>query len=581
MDPRTAAHTLTQIASFLELRGDSPYKARAYEQAARAVVALETDDLGALDKNGMLAATRGLGPATLSVVRDLIETGESRYLEQLRSETPPGLIDLLSVPGLATARIHVLNAALGIDSIASLETAARDGRLATLKGFGPKTAEKILRGIELFRAAGSMSLYHRAAIAARALLGAVRSHPDISKAEIAGSVRRHRETIGDVDIVAACTRDPRAVAAAFVRAPGVRGVSRGDTASPSITFVDGAHLDLHCVLERDFAVAFWRATGSAEHVRAITAMLRQHDVTLEGNELRDDTDTPIAVSDEAQVYALAGLPFIPPEMREEGRELVLAASGRMPTLVTLGDIRGALHCHTTYSDGKATIAQMAEAARERGWSYIGITDHSQAAFYASGLPRERVIAQHREIDALDATLTDVRILKGIEADILTDGALDYDADLLDRFDFVVGSIHSRFAMDRATMTARVLRALDDPHLTILGHPTGRLLLSREPYAIDMDAVLEKAGALGVAVELNADPKRLDLDWRLIPRALEFGVTIAIGPDAHSTAGLDVMAIGVGMARKAGLEAKDVLNARSVDEVLAFARARQGQSNGKP
>jgi DNA polymerase (family 10) len=261
-------------------------------------------------------------------------------------------------------------------------------------------------------------------------------------------------------------------------------------------------------------------------------------------------------------------------MREEGRELALAASGRMPTLLTLGDIRGALHCHTTYSDGKATIAEMAEAARERGWSYIGITDHSQAAFYAGGVSREQLLAQHAEIDALNATLTDVRILKGIEADILADGALDYDAELLDRFDFVVGSIHSRFAMDRTTMTARVLRALDDPHLTILGHPTGRLLLSRGPYALDMDAVLEKAGALGVAVELNADPKRLDLDWRLIPRALEFGCSIAIGPDAHSTAGLDVMAIGVGMARKAGLEAKDVLNTRSVDDVLAFAQARR-------
>ncbi len=574
MDPRTAAHVLTQISAFLQLRGDSPYKARAYEQAARAVLTLDTDDLGALDRKGELAGTRGLGPATLAVVRDLVETGESRYLEQLRSEIPAGLIDLLSVPGLATAKIHVLHESLGIDSIASLEAATRDGRVAGIKGFGPRTAEKILRGIELFRTAGSLSLYHRAAIGARALLAAVRSHPDIERAEVAGSVRRHRETIGDVDVVAACTHDPRAVAAAFVRAPGVREVTGKDTASPSITFVDGTHLDLHCVLPGDFAVALWRATGSAEHVRAVVAMLEKCAVALEGDELRDDRGVRIDVSDEAQIYTRAGLPFIPPEMREEGHEFAVAASGRMPTLVTLGDIRGALHCHTDYSDGKATIAEMAEAARERGWSYVGITDHSQAAFYAGGLAPEKLIAQHEEIDALNATFTDVRILKGIEADILADGALDYSATVLDRFDFVVGSIHSRFSMDRATMTARVLRALDDPHLTILGHPTGRLLLSREPYAIDMDAVLEKAGALGVAIELNADPKRLDLDWRLIPRALELGCTIAIGPDAHSTAGLNVMALGVGMARKAGLEAKDVLNARSMDEVLAFATARR-------
>ena len=577
MDPRTAAHTLTQIAAFLELRGDSPYKARAYEQAARAVIALETDDLGELDRKGELAATRGLGPATLSVIRDLVESGESRYLEELRAETPPGLIELLNVPGLATAKIHQLNESLGVDSIDSLEAAARDGRLAKLKGFGPKTAEKILRGIEMFRTAGSMSLYHRAAVGARAMLAAVRAHPDIERAEVAGSVRRHRETIGDFDVVAACTSDPRTVAASFVRAPGVRQVTRGETASPSITFMDGTHVDIYCVLPRNFAVALWRATGSIEHVRAVTEMLEQRGVTLHGDELRNQNGAPIDISDEAQIYALAALPFIPPEMREQGHELALAASGQMPTLLTLGDIRGALHCHSTYSDGKATIAEMAAAARDRGWSYMGITDHSQAAFYASGLPREKVLAQHTEIDALNATLTDVRILKGIEADILADGALDYDAALLDRFDFVVGSIHSRFSMDRPTMTTRVLRALDDPHLTILGHPTGRLLLSRGPYALDMDAVLEKAGALGVAVELNADPKRLDLDWRLIPRALEFGCVIAIGPDAHSVAGLDVMAIGVGMARKAGLEAKDVLNTRSVDDVLAFAAARRAKA----
>jgi len=577
MDPRTAAHTLTQIAAFLELRGDSPYKARAYEQAARAVIALETDDLGELDRKGELAATRGLGPATLSVIRDLVESGESRYLEELRAETPPGLIELLNVPGLATAKIHQLNESLGVDSIDSLEAAARDGRLAKLKGFGPKTAEKILRGIEMFRTAGSMSLYHRAAVGARAMLAAVRAHPDIERAEVAGSVRRHRETIGDFDVVAACTSDPRTVAASFVRAPGVRQVTRGETASPSITFMDGTHVDIYCVLPRNFAVALWRATGSIEHVRAVTEMLEQRGVTLHGDELRNQNGAPIDISDEAQIYALAALPFIPPEMREQGHELALAASGQMPTLLTLGDIRGALHCHSTYSDGKATIAEMAAAARDRGWSYMGITDHSQAAFYASGLPREKVLAQHTEIDALNATLTDVRILKGIEADILADGALDYDAALLDRFDFVVGSIPGAPAMDRPTMTTRVLRALDDPHLTILGHPTGRLLLSRGPYALDMDAVLEKAGALGVAVELNADPKRLDLDWRLIPRALEFGCVIAIGPDAHSVAGLDVMAIGVGMARKAGLEAKDVLNTRSVDDVLAFAAARRAKA----
>ena len=574
MDPRTAAHVLSQIASFIELRGESKFKARAYEQAARSLVTLETDDLGALDRDGTLAATRGIGPATLSVIRDLVASGESRYLEQLRAETPDGLLELLEVPGLATAKIHQLHQELGVDSIDALEAAARNGRLAKLKGFGPKTAARILRGIELYRTSGSLSLYHRGAEEARALLGTVRAHPDVVVAEVAGSVRRHRETVGDVDIVAGCRVDPLAVAKSFVRGPGVRQVAREETASPSITYMDGAHLDLHCVPESHVAVALWRATGSEEHVQAVTRRLSDRGLSVRGDELRDAKDAVVPVADETALYALAGLPLIPPELREEGHEFVLAASGRMPVLIEYTDIRGALHCHSDYSDGKATIEEMARAAQSRGWSYIGITDHSQAAFYAGGLSREQVLAQHAEIDALNRTFPDFRILRGIEADILADGAVDYDADLLARFDYVVGSIHSRFAMDRESMTNRVLRALDNPFLTVLGHPTGRLLLSREPYAIDLDAVLEKAGAQGVAVELNSDPHRLDIDWRFIPRAKACGVTIEIGPDAHSTNQLDYTALGVGMARKGGLEAGDVLNTRPVEEVLAFARARR-------
>ena len=576
MDPRTAAHVLARIAAFLELRAESKFKSRAYEQAARALTALDTDDLGALDRAGELARTPGVGKAILSVLRDLIETGESNYLEQLRADLPPGLPELINLPGLPTQKILLLHQTLGVDSIDSLESAAQDGRLATLKGFGPRTIAKILRGIELFRTAGSRSLYHRAMAQAQSLVATVRAHPDVVGADIAGSVRRHLETVGDVDIVAACSGDPRAVAASFARAPGVRSVTRADSASPGITFMDGAHLELFCVPEPDYVVALWRATGSAEHVTTVRALLAREGIALDGDTLRDARGAALHIASESAIYHLAGLPFIPAEMREDGQELLLAVANRLPVLLELADIRGVLHCHSDYSDGKATIAGMAEAAQARGWSYVGITDHSQAAFYAGGLSRERVLEQHAEIDALNRPASGFRILKGIEADILADGSLDYDADLLDRFDFVVGSIHSRFAMDRATMTNRVLHALDDPHLTILGHPTGRLLLSRDPYPIDTEAVLEKAAALGVAIELNADPKRLDLDWRLLRRAKALGVTVAIGPDAHSTKGLDYTALGVGIARKAGLEVGDVLNARSVDDVLAFARARRGR-----
>jgi DNA polymerase (family 10) len=575
MDPRSAAHVLAQIAAYLELRGESTFKIRAYEQAARALTTLETDDLADLDRSGALAATRGLGPATLSIVRDLIATGESRYLEQLRADTPPGLLDLLRVPGLAAPKIRLLHELLEVDSVDALEAAALDGRIAKLKGFGPKTTQKLLRGIEFLRSSGSRVLHHRGVADARALLAMVRAHPDVSGAEIAGSVRRHGETIGDIDIVAACRTDPAAVASSFARAAGVKQVARADTASPSITYADGARLDLHCVVERDAAVAHWRATGSASHVRDVAARLADRALRLDGDVVRDAGGAPLDVPDEAALYALAGLSFVPPEMREAHGEIERAAAGPIPHLLTLADVRGALHCHSTWSDGKATVAQMADAARARGWSYIGITDHSQAAFYAGGLSADRVSMQHAEIDALNAAAADgFRILKGVEADILADGAIDYGPALLERFDFVVGSVHSRFAMDERAMTDRLLRALDDPHLTVLGHPTGRLLLSRDGYPVDMNAVLEKAAANGVAVEINADPHRLDLDWRLIPAARAHGATFEIGPDAHSVNGLDNMGFGVGIARKGGIERREVLNAWSADEVLAFARARR-------
>ena len=574
MDPRTAAHVLGQIAAHLELRGESTYKSRAYEQAATALLGIDTDDLGPLLRSGELAATRGLGPATLAVVRDLVETGESRYLEQLRATTPSGLLELLRVPGLGTAKIHKLHEALGVDSLESLEAAARDGRLAKLPRYGLKTAQKILRGIELLRASGLQRLYPQGAEEGTRLLAMVRGHSDVLRAELAGSLRRRRETVGDVDVVAACRTQPAAVAASFANAPGVRSADGVGTPSIGIVYVDGTRLDLHCVESADFTVALWRATGSAEHLDAVLARLAERGFALEGDRLLDERHAEVPLSDESTIYAHAGLAFVPPELREGRGEIEAAADGSLPTLIEASDVRGVLHCHSTWSDGKATIAQMADAARERGWNYIGITDHSQAAFYASGLARDRMLAQHDEIDALNASATDVRVLKGVEADILADGALDYDEALLDRFDFVIGSVHSRFSMDGPTMTARVLRALDDPHLTILGHPTGRLLLSRAPYALDVEAVLEKAAEVGAAVELNADPHRLDLDWRHLPRARALGVPIEIGPDAHSPRGLDHMTTGIGIARKGGLAARDVLNTRSADEVLAFARARR-------
>jgi DNA polymerase (family 10) len=333
---------------------------------------------------------------------------------------------------------------------------------------------------------------------------------------------------------------------------------------------------MHCVTKAGYPVALWRATGSTAHVEEMNVLAQNRGFEIADNSLIGKSGDPVALTDENAFFTALDLEPIPPEMREGMGEIEAAARRELPNLVTFDDLRGVLHCHSDYSDGSATIEEMANAARERGWDYIGISDHSESAFYAGGLKRDKLLRQHDEIDRLNAGMKGFRILKGIEADIMADGRLDYDSAILDTFDYVIGSIHSRFSMDGDAMTKRVLAALDDPHLTILAHPTGRLLLSREPYALDVEAVLEKAAQVGVVVELNADPHRLDLDWRYCRQAKELGVTIEIGPDAHSTAGLDNVHFGIGMARKAWLEAGEILNTRSADEVVALARRRRGK-----
>ena len=574
MDSRTAAHVLSRIAALLELSGGNPFKARAYEGAARALRAIDTDDLAPLLASGAVAELPGVGPATLGVIRELVETGESSYLERLRASIPEGLLELLRLPRLGGAKIHAIHEALGVATLDELEAAARDGRLGEVKGFGPKSVQAILTGIETLRAAGDLMLLPAALAEASLLRAAVAGHPDVVRAEVAGAVRRSVEVVRGIDVVAAVREDvdPQAVVHSMAGAPGVKRVAGRGPGAATITYVDGVCLDLRCVLEGDFALALWAATGSERHRARVAERARERGLALEGDVLRAPGGGPLPIADEADLFLALGLPWIPPELRESGAEVDAAAENALPELLRDEDIRGVIHCHTRYSDGKASVAEMAAAARERGWSYIGISDHSQAAFYAGGLKRDDVLRQHEEIDRLNESLGDsFTVLKGIEADILADGRLDYDEELLARFDFVVGSVHNRFGLNGPPMTARILRALDDPHLTVLAHPTGRLLLSRDPYDFDMAAVLAKAAERGVAVELNADPHRLDLDWRVLREAKRAGVTIAIGPDAHSTRGLDNTALGVVMARKGWLGASDVLNARDADAVKRFAR----------
>ncbi len=577
MDSRSAAHVLSQIGALLQVKGEQKFKARAYAGAARSLIALDTDDLAPLLRSGELADTPGIGPATLSVVRELVETGESSYLNKLREGMPDGFLDLLRVPGLNVAKVQLIHDTLGVETIEDLERVAQNGQLADLPKFGKKTAEKILKGIEILRRNAHLQRFPAAIIEAHMLLANVVKHPDVSHAEVAGSIRRHNEVVADIDMVVECSADPTKVAASFARSPGVaESKTREDPGSVHIRFVDGTHLDMHCVTSADYPVALWRATGSTAHVEEMNVLAQARGFEIRANSLIKNDGTQVKLEDERSFFTALDLEPIPPELREGMGEIETAARRELPNLVTFDDLRGILHCHSEYSDGTATIEEMALAAKERGWDYIGISDHSESAFYAGGLKRDKILLQHDEIDRLNARMEGFRILKGIEADIMADGRLDYDPQILDTFDYVIGSIHSRFSMDGEAMTKRVLTALDDPRLTILAHPTGRLLLSREPYAIDVEAVLEKAVQVGVAVELNADPHRLDLDWRYCRQAKELGVTIAIGPDAHSTAGLDNVHFGIGMARKAWLEAGDILNTRSAEDVLAFVRKRRSK-----
>ncbi len=564
MDCRGAAHALTQIANLLELHNEDRFTVRAMHAAARAVASYGEHDL-ALALSANMFAAETLAPASVAVLHDLAESNGSALLEQLQEETPEGLMEMLRVPGLGPARIRLIHEGLHLDTLQGLEQAARDGRLASLPKFGEKTAEKILKGIADLHATGAYVLWQHARAEAERALAVVRAHQDVLQVEIAGSIRRRSEVVRDIDLVAAVRGAPSLVAAGLVRSLKARAE-------------DGVRIDLVCVRPEQFALAFWRVTGNIAHVRQVTERAAVLGLVLAGDELRGKDGALLPVLTERDLYAHLGLEFIVPEQREAAGEVEAALFGPFAPLVAEHDLAGALHCHSQYSDGGATIADMANAARTRGLRYLGISDHSQSNPYAGGLSRDDILRQHDEIDALNARYVaegiDFRLLKGIEADILPCGRLDYDTTFLDRFDFVIGSVHTRYGMNERQMTDRVLKALDDPHLTILGHPTGRLLLTREPYAIDLDAVIAKAARVGVAVELNADPHRLDMDWRACRVAHAHGALVSIGPDAHSPQGLEHLEMGVAIARKGWLACSDVLNTRDVDAVLAFARARR-------
>ncbi len=562
MEKWDIARALNEISRYLELSESNRFKALAFQRAADSLRAVERP-IDELIAAGELTATPGIGKATAAVIEELDRTGQSSYLDELRGRYPPGIFDLLRVPGFGLKKIAIVHEKLGVGSLDQLEAAGREGRLAKLPGFGAKTQQKILDGIEKARRRESHFLLPAGLEVAVTLLQQLASIAEVEDAEVSGSVRRRLEVIRNVNVVVK-TRDREAVSAAMAKllenpadldADTIRGTALGE--------ID---VYIHLASPESFASTLLRTTGTEEFVNEFTRR--------SGFEWRDGAlfaaGKPVREVTEAGLFEKAGLPFVEPERRETAEDL--KRKGRR-SLVSREDLRGTFHVHTTYSDGRNSIAEMLGAAGEAGLEYVGLSDHSPAAHYAGGLSTERLREQHREIDSERKKAAPMTIFRGTEADILPDGTIDYPAETLATLDFVIASIHSRFGMPKDEMTERLLTALDNPFVTFLGHLTGRKLLARDGYTLDFDRVFERAGQRGVMIEINGNPNRLDLDWRHVRRALDLGVQFSINPDAHSVREYGALLTGSWVARKAGLSPKQIFNTKPADEVAAALTSR--------
>ncbi len=558
MDKFTVSRTLDEISRYIQLSDPNPFKAKAFEKAARAVGDLE-EDVEKLVASGAIYDVDGIGKATGKIIEEIVRTGTSEYLEELRTQFPAGIFELLRVPKLGLKKIGQLHSELGIGSIDELEAAARDGRIAKLKGFGAKTAEHILKGVSFARMRESSFLLPVGIEAGELLRERLADFDEVEDAEVSGSVRRRLEVIHGVELVVA-TKKPSAVAQRLselvadleeIDEKTYKGATRGEMA---VTF--------HLTPPAEFGSMLLRTTGSTEFVEAFEAK----------------AGSIAKAKAERDAFKAAGIPFIEPERRETPDDLKVK---KRPKLVEVSHLRGTFHVHTTFSDGRNTVAQMLTAAHERGWDYVGISDHSPTAYYAGGLSEERLKQQHAEIAKQEKTVAPMRVFRGTEADILQNGTMDYGDKILSTLDFVVASVHSGFTMHKDEMTERILHAMDDPYVTFLGHLTGRRLLSREGYSVDYDRIFEKAGQRGVMIEINGNPQRLDLDWRYIQRALDRGVVFSINPDAHSISEYNAVITGTWVARKGGLGPTQIFNTKDVEEVEEWfaARKKTGAAHG--
>ncbi|MBP9144051.1 MAG: DNA polymerase/3'-5' exonuclease PolX [Thermoanaerobaculia bacterium] len=572
------AALLREVAVLLELRGENPFRCRAFANGARAIEGMAEDPLD-LFEAGTLGEVRGIGPGLVAGIAEIVLTGSLALLAELRAEFPAGVRDLLRIPGLGPKRLHVLLKDLQIDSPAALERACREGRVAALPGFGAKSQEKLLQGLGSLQRFGERHLQPAARGAAEELALHLRAHPAVADVVIAGSLRRGCETIGDLDLlVSVGASDRSAVVEHFLAAPSVLQPIEQGVTKAAVVVAGGLRADLRLVERDEMPAALLHFTGSKEHNVQLRSRAKGYGWTLNEYGLHEG-ETRFALDSESAIYGKLGLSFLPPETREGMGEIELAEAGAIPALVELADLRGTLHVHTDWSDGIATLETMALAAGNLGWEYLGIADHSRAAAYARGLDAARVRRQWEEIDRWNAAGRKPWLFKGTECDILADGALDFDDELLLGFDYVVASVHSRFNLSREAMTARWVRAASHPCVTFLGHPTGRLLLVREPYDVDLDRVLQAARENGAIPELNANPHRLDLDWRQLRLWLAGGGTTSIHPDAHSPHGLTDVQYGIGIARKALAVPGQVLNCRPVGELRDYFDARRERARG--
>ena len=562
---------LEDISVLLELKGENPFKIRAYSGGARALETME-ENLGEVIAEDRLGFIKGIGSALVDKIQTLYTTGELAYYTKLRESIAPGLIEMLEIPGLGGKKVKKLHDALGVESMDALQKACEADKVAALKGFGAKSQEKILSGIANRAAYATRHLWWKAHEVAGPILEGLRAFPEVERAEIAGSLRRLKETVGDLDFIVAST-EPEKIMRWFAGQESVQEVTAQGATKSSVRFESGLQADLRVVPPEQFAFALHHFTGSKEHNVAMRqrALARGYSLSEWGLKEVSSQDLVVGANSEAELFSLLGLPEIPPELREGMGELELKA---IPKLVSADQIRGVFHNHTTASDGRSTIEEMAQAAAELNFDYLGLADHSKASFQANGLNEARVLRQIDEVRAFNESgRLPIHVFSGIECDILPDGSLDLEDSTLEALDYAVMSVHSSFSQSEEEMTKRVIRAIEHPSTSMLGHPTGRILLRREPYQIDLQKVIDAAIANRVIIEINANPSRLDMDWRLWRRAAEKGLMCAINPDAHSTEGLSYFEAGVNIARKGGIPKEQILNCRDCMAVAQWFKDR--------